>query len=289
MTHGDLIKKLRKERNLSQAQLANGISSRTTLSSFENNHSRVSSDILFAYLERMNISIQEYLFYFNDNTSTEKERVTQYFYNNVVKSTDQEILSRICQYRTRYNNSNDFYFCCLSIELKLFLNHKQNKDIFDVDEDIGIVKHYLERVQQWGHFEMSLFSNCLYVFSSDYIRGTFSVLLKRTKILSQIDTYQNDLAIFLNNCIVLSFERRELTDARFFINELFKKSVDTPRKVYDRMMCNFYLELLQTINSKSTDMPATIQQFKDLGFSEHADELTDFSQKIQSDFCFKTA
>lgn len=289
MTHGDLIKKLRKERNMTQMQLAADISSRTTLSSFENNRSRVSSDLLFAYLERMNISIQEYLFYFNNNSSTEKERITQYFYDNVVKSTDREILNRIIDYRAKYNNSHDFYFCCLSIELKLFLNHKQDKNIFDVEEDITIVKKYLERVQQWGHFEMSLFSNCLYVFSNDYIRGTFSTLLKRTKIISKIDTYQNDIAIFLNNCIILSFERQQLQDTNFFVAQLYKLSADTPRKAYDRLMCNFYEELIKCLRGNQNNLSIPISRFEELGFVEHVAELKKFVSRISTIYNSKTA
>lgn len=57
MEHGALVRKLRTERKMSQVQLASGISSRTTLSSFENDHSRISSDILFKYLERLNVTV----------------------------------------------------------------------------------------------------------------------------------------------------------------------------------------------------------------------------------------
>lgn len=276
MTHGELIRKLRKERNLTQDQLAKGITSRTTLSSFENNRSRVSSEILFAYLERMNITIQEYLFYFNDSTPTEKELSTRYFYKNIIKSRDFEIKNRILDYQSKYKDSHDFFFCCLSIELKLFLNHKHIKPVFDVEEDTQIIKDYLEKVQQWGHFEMSIFSNCLYIFKSDYIRGTFSTLLNKTKILSTIDTYQNDLAIFLNNCIILSFERNLLKDARFYIGQLYKISSNTPRKAYDRMMCDFYIELLKEVIVGQSHVLDSIKRFSDLGFTEHSDELRKF-------------
>lgn len=40
---GSLIKKLRTDRKISQAKLAEGISSRTTLSSFENRKTNLSS------------------------------------------------------------------------------------------------------------------------------------------------------------------------------------------------------------------------------------------------------
>lgn len=187
LTHGQLIRRLRKERGLTQAQLAEGISSRTTLSTLENNKTDVNINTLFSYLDRLNVSIQEYLFYFNDSSNTEKELATKYFYDNIVKKRDIEIEQRILDYQSKYKDSKDFYYCCLSIELKLFLNKKKDKTVFDVREDTEIIKKYLERVTQWGHFEMSIFANCLYIFTSEYIRATFTILLKRTKILSKID------------------------------------------------------------------------------------------------------
>lgn len=280
MEHGTLIRKLRKERNMSQTQLAAGICSRTTLSSFENNHSNVSSDLLFKYLERLNVTVQEYSFYLNDSVTPEKEYLSAYFYNEITKKHDEEIAERIRGFRSKYENTHDFYFCCMSIELKLFLNKKHSKDLYDVDEDKRIIKNYLNRVQQWGHFEISLFSNCLYIFNSDYIRGTFSVLLKRTKLLSSIASYQNDISIFLNNCIVLSFERQKLLDVRYYVAQLIKISESSPRKAYDRLMCEYYLGLLQELHGKKDSAKLVIAQFKLLGFEEHATELETLENRI---------
>ncbi|UQS81776.1 helix-turn-helix domain-containing protein [Bombilactobacillus folatiphilus] len=280
MEHGQLIRKLRKERNMSQAELAEGISSRTALSSFENKHSTISSDILFKYLERLNVTVQEYEFYLNDNVTPEKAYISEYFYNKVTKERDKEIAQRIHNFRAKYNDSHDFYFCCLSIELKLFLNRRNNKAIYQVDEDKQIIKDYLNHNQNWGHFEIALFSNCLYIFSSDYIRGTFPVLLKRTKKLSSIASYQNDLSIFLNNCIVLSFERQNFDDVNYYIDRLITISANTPRKAYDRMMCQYYLSLLQKLNYQPNQLATIIQQFNELGFTDHANELIKFKKQI---------
>nr|WP_276551294.1 Rgg/GadR/MutR family transcriptional regulator [Lactiplantibacillus paraplantarum] len=282
VTHGQLIRKLRKERGLTQAQLADGISSRTTLSTLENNKTDVNINTLFNYLERLNVSIQEYMFYFNDSSNTEKELATKYFYDNIVKKRDIEIEQRILDYQSKYRDSMDFYYCCLSIELKLFLNKKKNSPIFDVEEDTEIIKRYLEHVTQWGHFEMSIFANCLYIFSSEYIRATFTILLKRTKILSKIDTYQNDISIFLNNCIVLALERKNYQNARFYIQQLYQISEKTPRKVYDRMMCKYYLALLQQINGAGEGAESTIKQFKELGFADHAEMLENLQNRLLS-------
>ena len=282
LTHGQLIRRLRKERGLTQAQLAEGISSRTTLSTLENNKTDVNINTLFSYLDRLNVSIQEYLFYFNDSSNTEKELATKYFYDNIVKKRDIEIEQRILDYQSKYKDSKDFYYCCLSIELKLFLNKKKDKTVFDVREDTEIIKKYLERVTQWGHFEMSIFANCLYIFTSEYIRATFTILLKRTKILSKIDTYQNDISIFLNNCIVLALERKNYQNARFYIQQLYQISEKTPRKAYDRMMCAYYLALLKQIRGANADVDSTISHFKELGFSEHAEMLETLRDRLLS-------
>lgn len=282
LTHGQLIRRLRKERGLTQAQLAEGISSRTTLSTLENNKTDVNINTLFSYLDRLNVSIQEYLFYFNDSSNTEKELATKYFYDNIVKKRDIEIEQRILDYQSKYKDSKDFYYCCLSIELKLFLNKKKDKTVFDVREDTEIIKKYLERVTQWGHFEMSIFANCLYIFTSEYIRATFTILLKRTKILSKIDTYQNDISIFLNNCIVLALERKNDQNARFYIQQLYQISEKTPRKAYDRMMCAYYLALLKQIKGANANVDSTISHFKELGFSEHAEMLENLRDRLLS-------
>jgi Rgg/GadR/MutR family transcriptional activator len=280
MEHGQLIRKLRRERNMSQAQLASGISSRTALSSFENSHSSITSDILFKYLERLNVTVQEYYFYLNDSVTPEKEYLAAYYYHEIIKKRDAEVAGRIRDFRAKYADSHDFFFCCMSIELKLFLNKKNAHNVYDVDEDKDIIKDYLNRVQNWGHFEISLFANCLNIFSSDYIRGTFTVLLKRTKLLSAIAAYQNDLSIFLNNCIALAFERHNLADVRYYVGELVSTSASSPRKAFDRMMCQFYVGLLQELTDAHGDSQNVIDQFAQLGFADHAHQLRMFRQRV---------
>jgi len=55
MNSGELIRELRKERKITQAQLAEGIVHRTTLNSFENENSTTSCEVLFQYLDKLNM------------------------------------------------------------------------------------------------------------------------------------------------------------------------------------------------------------------------------------------
>ena len=73
MKQGQLFQKLRKERNISQETLVQGISSRSTLSSFENRNTLLSSELLFHYLNRLNITPNEFQLLINDGAPTKKQ------------------------------------------------------------------------------------------------------------------------------------------------------------------------------------------------------------------------
>ncbi len=65
METGQLIKELRKARQLTQDELAKDITSRTTLSSIENRNQKVSFDLLQKLLDRLNIRLEEFSFLLN--------------------------------------------------------------------------------------------------------------------------------------------------------------------------------------------------------------------------------
>ncbi|MGL9880858.1 hypothetical protein IGK81_002061 [Enterococcus sp. DIV0703] len=76
--HSSLIRKLRKERGLTQEQLTRGISQRGTLAAFESRGTKISFELLVNYLERMNITLAEYQFLLNSNSLTNKQKLTNY-------------------------------------------------------------------------------------------------------------------------------------------------------------------------------------------------------------------
>ena len=83
MDHSSLIKKLRLERGLSQKKLAQGISQRSTLASFENNATKISYNILIQYLDRMNVTLEEYQFMLDGNNLSEKRKLSKVFFDKL--------------------------------------------------------------------------------------------------------------------------------------------------------------------------------------------------------------
>ena len=88
--HASLIRKLRKERGLTQAQLTEGLSQRGTLAAFESRGTKISFELLVDYLERMNVTLEEYQFLLNNNTLTGKQKLSNYLITTKYLTKEQE-------------------------------------------------------------------------------------------------------------------------------------------------------------------------------------------------------
>ena len=88
--HASLIRKLRKERGLTQAQLTEGLSQRGTLVAFESRGTKISFELLVDYLERMNVTLEEYQFLLNNNTLTSKQKLSNYLITTKYLTKEQE-------------------------------------------------------------------------------------------------------------------------------------------------------------------------------------------------------
>ncbi|WP_165450035.1 hypothetical protein, partial [Lactiplantibacillus mudanjiangensis] len=68
--------------------------------------------------------------------------------------------------------------------------------------------------------------------------------------------------------------------ARFYIHELNEIAGKTPRKAYDRLMCQYYLELIKQLTQQSAQVDQIIQQFQALGFDDHANMLRQLQRRL---------
>lgn len=71
--HHHLIRNLRKERKLSQQFLSEGITTREAVSRFENRGTNITADTLFQFLDKMNVTLEEYHYLLNDFELSQKQ------------------------------------------------------------------------------------------------------------------------------------------------------------------------------------------------------------------------
>lgn len=240
MLHSELIKKLRIERNLSQEELTKDVSQRSTLSSFERQGTRASFEILYAYLQRMNVTLEEYEYMLNSEHLSKQREVSREVSLNFsfpYKTTLAEKLQE------EYRKTGNFFYYSLYAQYCLVRHHSKDKiPKAELNKISKNVKSYLNRIQTWGRFELVLFSNCLFLFGDEYIYYQFTNAIHHMRLYKDSANYSNDLLKFLINGMNLSYSRKSAKNSKLFWNELKKIACDYD-DVKAKMICKVF-ELL---------------------------------------------
>lgn len=236
MEHQSLIKKLRTDRGISQEKLAQGISRRSTLASFERQATKISYDMLVQYLDRMNITLEEYQFLLDDGNLSEKRGISVLFYQKLTKEYDAAFSDMLFQ---KYNETGESYYQLLRSEYLLVMK-KDNRDlVIDEAKEKQVLSVYLDTIEDWGRFELAIFINTLFCFDDDYILMHFKRSVKKMKGYIDNLYYSRDILAFLINGVVLGFERKSkqlfdvfFPELRFFADELKSMEADITWRVF---------------------------------------------------------
>ena len=216
--HASLIRKLRKERGLTQEELTRGVSQRGTLAAFESRGTKIGFELLFNYLERMNITLEEYQFLLNNNTLSNKQKLSNYLIYSKEMSLKQEK-----ELLNEYKKTGNIYYRLIYAQRRLIISYLHN-DPFneELKEELETIKRYLETVDTWGHFELTIFSNCLFIFDDRYIIHSFKNSVSKMKAYIDATYYSELLFNFILNGLRLSFNRYSSTLRKLFLTELKK-------------------------------------------------------------------
>ena len=227
--HSSLIRKLRKECGLTQEQLTRGISQRGTLAAFESRGTKISFELLVNYLERMNITLEEYQFLLNSNSLTNKQKLTNYLISSKKITHEQEL-----ELLNEYEKTGSIYYRLIYAQRKLIMNYLYNHTDTNlkIEEEIFVIKNYLEKIETWGHFELTIFSNCLFIFDDKYIIHLFQTSVSKMKTYIDATYYSELFSNFILNGLRLSFNRHSAILRKLFLSELkrltqnHKQSID---------------------------------------------------------------
>ncbi len=218
MEAGEVIRELRKDRKMTQQQLANGISHRTTLNSFENLNSKTSFNDLHQYLERLNVSLEEFEFLLRDGIPDKKKKLARKISILMHTKYDPKVSKELLHH---FQTSDDFFFYILYANYYLY--RMKVGDKLDPQKAVELskeVRKYLEGISTWGRFELTLFTNCLYLFDGSYIRFEFEQSIQKMQIYREGSNFSQDLFNFLVNGLALSFERKDMDNVVTFLSEL---------------------------------------------------------------------
>lgn len=283
MDVGKLIKTLRKERQLTQEELAEGITTRTTLASIENRNKDISFDVLLKILDRLNIQMMEFLFLLNEGKHSYKQQLYSEVYSDYYSKgyLSKDVEAKLVN---AYQETRDFFYLAahtqmLAIQLRNegHLSVEKEKQLAKSVED---VKDHLNRVTNWTHLELGLFTNCLFLFENSYIQAVYKRTVKNLLYRKKLSLFQDDILIFLLNCIDLSLERDEDHLVEYYLNEL-NEQFTRENQMYEKTLYFFYQAVLDIRKGNSEAIEDIERILEYLKFLGKENQVSLFKQDIE--------
>lgn len=278
MENGKTMRRLRRERNISQKSLAGDLYSRDNIYRFEKNNSNINLDMFFHSLDRMNISLEEYSVHRNGENPSVKEILLENFSMKILDQKTGE--SYLQELHSEYVSSADIYYLSL-YSLGKILRHKINNLPLDLPNEIQIIKQHLDKVESWGFFEFSMYTNTLFVFDDAYIAHNNKLVIQKLNAFPHSAKLQHLKIRFLVNSLVLALERRKFERIDYYLAELFS-STENSDYILGRIFWKFFDGLNRTIqHGIPFDTETTYSWLLSLGYPELAKSILEIKKLIQ--------
>lgn len=221
---GEIIRELRMARKLSQQFLSDGIMSREALNKFELRNTSISSEKLFALLNRMNVSIDEYFIQIEEDFFDKKKEIEIEFIQIMnAESKQEEFLSKL---NKQYSLTGDPYYHLKYCQYSLEFTKKNEGNFATMTMEIRTLKSYLNGNEHWGLFEFSMFTNCLFIFESEYIIDILHRIKSKMRYYSKNPQIKNELYYFYINALILFTERGKFDLYKHVLLQLKELSTD---------------------------------------------------------------
>lgn len=278
-----LLKKLRTERNLSQRKLAADISERSTLATFEQKGHRIAFDILYKYLDRLNVTLEEFEYHLTNNQLNEKKQLSKQFHNAYYQHDFDQLAVLIEESKTTYQETQDFFYYLLYSQYYLILKKKGYVHTIDETERIEtVIKGYLDKIETWGRFEITIFANLMFLFTDEYILFQIEQLNKQEFYNNLLSLNYHIYSKLLTNAAFLFIDRSQIDHLKQILFYMTKNiPLDNDRI---RLMIRYFEGIIAIfhgeIETGKQTISKTIEILNFLGQSAYAAELTELASNV---------
>lgn len=248
MKVGEIVRDIRLSKKLKSKNVYHDILTRPAASRFERGLSDTTTDKLFKILANLNISLDEFYFIYNDH----KPDIDHYFMSAYSRSFNLNDLNRLkelkmCTERD-YNITHQIKYLHYSILCDLTISYISKEPANP--KSLSILKKYLLDCEEWTYYELVLFTNSLDFFPEELISLLYKRTRKKLEVFSHLRKYSNEVFALLSNILVVFINKNDPTNCTFFYNELKNSISETNNKMYEKVMADFFKELVITINTK---------------------------------------
>lgn len=251
--YGTLLKKIRQEKGLSQKDIYDGIMTRQTYYLIETNVSMPSFDKFLMILEKLFISVDEFLYLLDPETYPTDHHLYHQLSQAVFKH-DQQMFDTLTEdsqklYETTRNQK--FFHLNLITQAMAHLNKAANDSdsMKFLKQLMYPIKYYLTGIDKWYLYELKLLNNSLYCFELSEAIALGTLVGKKIDSLNHLKQYQDiKLRIYLNlSSLCLNCHDYENT---LLFSALAKENAHIDYRLFEMIIANLNYEIAQTMLQK---------------------------------------
>ena len=259
---GKTLRKVRQGKQITLCSVADENLSKSQISRFERGESEISCIRLINILNKLHISLDEFIIlHEKDNNHTKSFAHLIHYIRNQYSLQNMESIYKLLSNSSNYN-LNSFERTMVKSIL-----HTVDQKVFPSDEEILNLTDYLFQVESWGYYEIILLGNCVRTVQySSYFLLTMEML--KNYIYSSLNKTNKRLVTQLAiNCLILSIDLEEFSNCIYLISEI-EKLLENEQNYYEQTVFLYstgYFEFKKKDQNGIDKMKQALQVFEILG------------------------
>ena len=274
---GITLRKVRKGKKISLCSVADEHLSKSQISRFERGESEISCIRLINILDKLHISLDEFLVLHDEDYTN-----TELFANLVQYIRKQYSSQNIKNIAALLSDSSHYTLNSFEKTMIKSILHTMDSSIIPSNKELLQLTDYLFKVEKWGYYEITLLGNCVRTINyNSYFLLTKEML--NNYIYSSLNKTNKRIVTQLAiNCLILSVDKEEFSNCTCLITEI-KALLDNELNFYEQTVFLYatgYFEFKRHSDSGIEKMKQAIQVLDILGedklklhYTSHFDKL----------------
>ena len=274
---GITLRKVRKGKQISLCSVADEHLSKSQISRFERGESEISCIRLINILDKLHITLDEFLVLHNEDYTN-----TELFANLVQYIRKQYSSQNIKNIAALLSDSSHYTLNSFEKTMIKSILHTMDSSIIPSNKELLQLTDYLFKVEKWGYYEITLLGNCVRTINyNSYFLLTKEML--NNYIYSSLNKTNKRIVTQLAiNCLILSVDKEEFSNCTYLITKI-KALLDNELNFYEQTVFLYatgYFEFKRHSDSGIEKMKQAIQVLDILGedklklhYTSHFDKL----------------
>lgn len=273
---GSTLRKIRKGKQITLSAVADKHLSKSQISRFERGESEISCIRLINILDKLNISLDEFLILHDkDYTKTES------FVNLVQYIRKQYSSKNIDNIKSILSVTSSFNLNSYETTMIKSILYTLDIDVAPSDEELLQLTDYLFNVEKWGYYEIILLGNCVRTINyNSYFLLTKEMI--KNYIYSSLNKTNKRLVTQLAiNCLIISIDKNKFSDCTYLISEI-EKLLNNELNFYEQTVFLYatgYFEHKLELENGAKKAEQAIQIFEFLGENQMKSQYEEHYKK----------